>query len=101
MSNQFIPLEPNKIYGIPLHNGYLRIDVSCDPNYPGLDIEYIDNQESNGEQIPATRPRVLIEAPVDESTGKSNNVRALIWGDIKNEDYSDAIEFDDYTKVKS
>lgn len=44
-NEQYIELKKEKIYGIPLTNGYLRIDVSQDPDYPGIDIEFINNED--------------------------------------------------------
>lgn len=91
MSN-YIKLKPDKTYGIPLSNGVLRIDVCSDINYPGIDIEFVANKESNE---PFTRPRVLIEAPIDINTSKQENLRVLVWGDAKSEDYTDSIVFED------
>lgn len=78
----YIELEKGKIYGIPLRDGYLRVDVSQDENYPGLDIEYI------GKSNDKTNPRVLIEAPKDDKT----NIRALIWNNPEEEDYQEEID---------
>lgn len=89
--NKCISLDPTKTYGIPIANGVLKINVSQDPMYPGVDIEF--DIESNNDEI--TRPRVLIEAPVDAETGKSENLRVAIWADEKNEDYSHCIRFTD------
>lgn len=89
MNNNYIELKPNKIYGIPLANGILRVDVSCDEDYPGLDIEFIPNNENIK---PVTRPRVLIEAPINEN-GTQDNLRALVWANEDSEDYSDEIIF--------
>lgn len=79
-------LQADKIYTLPIKNGYLDIRVSTDPDYPGLDIEYISNLEkdSHGE---FTRPRVLVEC-------NENKLRTVIWGDHTAEDYSSTIEFE-------
>ena len=79
-------LQGTERYTLSIKNGYLDISVSQDPNYPGIDIEYVDNDEAS--MSPQTRPRVLIECPKD-----TNILRALVWGDPKSEDYSDKIEF--------
>ncbi len=88
--NSYISLDPTKTYGIPIANGVLKIDVSQDPMYPGIDIEF-DTESDNI----ITRPRVLIEAPIDAETKVQNNLRAVIWADENSEDYSDCINFTD------
>lgn len=85
----YIELETGKIYGIPLANGTLRIDVCQDPDYPGIDIEFMPN----GPEQLVTRPRVLIEAPYDNEKKEYENLRVLVWADPKSEDYSDSVEF--------
>ena len=82
-----ITLDPAMTYSLKIKDGYLDIRVSQDPEYPGLDIEYIANNEDKGSEL-KTRPRVLIECPKD-----TNVLRALIWGNPDNEDYSDSVEF--------
>lgn len=82
-----IDLKTDVTYRLPIKNGYLDIRASLDPEYPGLDIEYIDNNESMYD--PHTRPRVLIECPKD-----TNTLRALIWGDADSEDYDTDVEFE-------
>lgn len=71
---------------IKLETGKLVVDKALDPDYPGVDIEFIPNNESDDD--PLTRPRVLIEQP------KGEKLRVLVWADPKSEDYSDNIEFD-------
>lgn len=71
---------------MPIKNGTLRIDKSPDPDYPGVDIEYIDKNEKPNI---ASRPRVLVECPHD-----TKKLRVLIWANSNSEDYSDCIEFD-------
>jgi hypothetical protein len=75
----------NNTLQIRLPNGYLIATISQDPDYPGIDVEYIDDNEK---ETDLSRPRVLIEAPV-ESNGV---VRALIWNDPKDEDYTEDID---------
>ncbi len=87
MSN-YIKLEANKTYGIPIANGVLRIDVCQDPDYPGVDIEFVPNSD-----VLTTRARILIEAPIDSETEKQQNLRALIWGNAYSEDYSESVDF--------
>lgn len=85
-------LKPGVDYTVPIKEGYLNINVSMDPDYPGVDIEYIPN---NGTSVPCTLPRVLIEAPVDDATGKPGKLRALIWNNPNGEDYTEKVEFED------
>jgi hypothetical protein len=82
-----ILLEPGKTYALPIKNGHLDIRVSIDPEYPGLDVEYISDMESEikTDQL-RTRPRVLIE-------NNEGVLRAAIWGNPSSEDYSDNIDF--------
>lgn len=79
-------LEPSKTYKLPIRNGYLDIMVSNDPNYPGLDIEYVSHKDHM-----STNPRVLIENP--QPDGEMQNLRVLIWNDPASEDYTEKIEF--------
>lgn len=85
-NGQYIELEKGKIYEIPLTNGYLRIDVSQDPDYPGVDIEFISDKESESIK---TNPRVLVE----ENKEDDNKLRVLVWADKNKEDYTDQISF--------
>jgi|GEM_PF-6648051 len=87
-----VELKPGVDYVFPIKDGCLNINVSIDPDYPGVDIEYIPN---NSTSVPCTRPRVLIEAPVDDATGKPGKLRTLIWSDPNGEDYTEKVEFED------
>lgn len=80
----YITLDPAKRYALKIKDGYLDIAVSQDPDYPGLDVEYISDKEKELQ----TRPRVLIECPKDPNT-----LRCLVWGDPKSEDYSESVDF--------
>jgi hypothetical protein len=62
--------------------GYIVASVSSDPNYPGIDVEYVADDDSGEE---ASRPRVLVEYPANDC------LRALIWNDPGNEDYTEEI----------
>ena len=81
-----IELKPEKIYKLPIKNGFLDIRVSVDPDYPGIDIEYISRKEKNT-HANATRPRVLVECT------EENKLRTIVWANPHSEDYSDEIEF--------
>ncbi len=82
-----VELNPAATYKLPIKGGYLDIRTSIDPDYPGLDIEFIPDNEDM-ENDPKTRPRVLIERPAG-----TDKLRCLVWGDPKSEDYSECIEF--------
>lgn len=69
---------------VRVEGGYLRADPSQDPNYPGIDIEFIADSEPDDIM---SRPRVLFEKPIDGC------LRALIWNNQKNEDYEEEIVF--------
>ena len=84
-----ITLDQKATYRLPIKNGYLDIRASQDPEYPGLDVEYVDDlEDAASSPIPRTRPRVLIECP-----SETNTLRALIWDDPKSEDYSISTDF--------
>ena len=69
---------------VKVEGGYLRATVSEDPNYPGIDVEFVADDDC-GENL--SRPRVLFEKPID------GDLRALIWADTNDEDYSEEIVF--------
>ena len=85
-------LKPGVTYTLPLKNGYLDIRASMDPEYPGLDVEYIKNNENPNDL--KTRPRVVIEWPKNSTHTNNDNLRCLVWADKNNEDYSQCIEFE-------
>lgn len=72
---------------VPFKNGHLVATSSPDPNYPGIDVEYVDNND-NGESM--SRPRVLIEQPMEENDNQQ--IRCLIWNNPNQEDYTEEIE---------
>ena len=72
-------------FEVKVQGGKFRVDQSQDPNYPGIDVEFIPDDD-NGQQL--SRPRVLFEKPVD------GELRALIWNNSESEDYTDKIVFD-------
>ncbi len=65
-----------------VEGGYLAATICPDPDYPGIDVEYVADNDT-GEDL--SRPRVLIEYPID------GNLRALIWNNPKDEDYAEEI----------
>lgn len=68
-------------------NGLLHTAVSIDENHPGLDIEYIPD-DPNEYPCEMTLPRIVIEKPVE-----TNELVAMLWADVRNEDYSHKIRF--------
>lgn len=63
-------------------NGRLITETCTDTDYPGIDIEYIDNDENDNEFY---RPRVLIE-----NIKNTDMLRTAIWRGI-NEDYDETV----------
>lgn len=68
---------------VPVKGGNLVATSSPDPNYPGIDVEFLSKYDIGNT---ASRPRVLIEQPSD-----SLEVRALIWDNPDSEDYTNEI----------
>lgn len=67
-----------------VEGGYIRANVAQDEDYPGIDVEFVSNKP---QEDALSFPRVLFEKPKDD------DLRALIWADPNDEDYSDEIEF--------
>lgn len=85
-------LEAGKAYYIKTKTGELEVFVSPESeNYPGVDIEFIPNKAEDA----VTYPRVVFEEAVqsDEGTRVGCELRALIWNDPQQEDYTDKIVF--------
>lgn len=71
---------------VKVNGGHLVATTSPDPDYPGIDVEFVANNDE-GEFL--SRPRVLVEKPLDY-----DKVRALVWADKNKEDYTEEIEFE-------
>lgn len=71
---------------VSVSGGILRATACIDPNYPGIDIEFIPDKNGNPEAL--SLPRVLFEKPVED--GK---LRAIVWGNEMREDPTLKIEF--------
>lgn len=69
---------------VKVEGGSLVATASSDPNYPGIDVEFIPDNESG---FGVSTPRILFEKP------KGEKLRALIWADKDQEDYSNKVEF--------
>ena len=74
----------NNTITVKVKGGKLVATTSEDPNYPGIDIEFITNGDDN---TSLSNPRVLVEQPCD-----STQIRALIWNNRHQEDYTEEIE---------
>lgn len=74
---------------IKVKGGYLIAAPSPDPNYPGIDVEYIADNDA-GKNM--SRPRVLVEYPQDDDCDAATTLRALIWNNPQSEDYTEEIE---------
>ena len=70
---------------VKVEGGYLYATISGDIDYPGICVEFIADDE-NDEDV--SRPTVLMEKPVGEE------LRALVWEDKNDEDYTAEILFD-------
>lgn len=70
---------------VKVEGGYLYATISGDVDYHGICVEFVADND-NGED--SSRPTVLMEKPVGEE------LRALVWGNKDNEDYTAEIVFD-------
>lgn len=78
-----IELTPGNDYRLPIRDGFLDISISADPNYPGIDIEYVSENEDENSW---TRPRVVVE-----NDNSENELRCLVWADRASEDFTDYV----------
>ncbi len=69
---------------VEVEGGYLYATISADPDYPGICVEFVADDESDED---LSRPTVLIEKPLDDE------LRALVWGNKNDEDYTTEIIF--------
>lgn len=70
---------------VKVEGGYLYATISGDIDYPGICVEFVADNDS-GEAL--SRPTVLIEKP------EGGELRALVWDDKNNEDYTTEIILD-------
>ena len=71
---------------VRVKGGYLRANSSDDPDYPGIDVEFVpDNYDGT-----FTIPRVLFEQPQDRT---DIQCRALVWESKDEEDYTTEVEW--------
>lgn len=76
-------LYSEKEMQIRFNDGFIRVNLNEDPEYPGVDIEFIPNNMAENQFA----SRVLFERP------SGDYVRVLAWTDPDSEDYSEEIEF--------
>jgi hypothetical protein len=69
---------------VKVEGGYLYATVSGDTDYPGICVEFVADGDV-GESL--SRPTVLMEKPVGDE------LRALVWDDKDDEDYTTEIIF--------
>ena len=69
---------------VEVEGGYLYATISGDIDYPGICVEFVANDDI-GENL--SRPTVLMEKPVGE------DLRALVWDNKDDEDYTTEIIF--------
>lgn len=67
--------------------GVFNICESIDEEFPGIDVEFIPNNEHYMSTYP-TCPRIAFEYP------ENGKLRLLIWADKNQEDYTQEIIFD-------
>lgn len=73
-------------FSVPADTGVFDVLISNDDEYPGVDVEFISENDDKLENV--SRPRILLEQPV----GKP--LRILIWDNPDSEDYTREIIFD-------
>lgn len=71
---------------VKVSGGFLRAFSSEDPDYPGIWVEFVRDDEPADT---VSRPQILMEQPcLDEKS-----TRVLIWDDPDQEDYTHEILF--------
>ena len=69
---------------VKVEGGYLYATISGDVDYPGICVEFVA-EDDVGEEL--SRPTVLMEKPI------GGDLRALIWDNKDDEDYTTEIIF--------
>ena len=86
-----VRLESGTVYYVPTPSGHFEVMCSMEDNYPGVDVEYIANGET---EVVGTRPRVVFEQPTE-----SGELRAMAWNDPTSEDYTTKVDFVDPSQM--
>lgn len=76
--------KPKETLRVKVEGGYLYATISGDIDYPGICVEFVADND-NGENM--SRPTVLMEKPVGDE------LRALVWDNKDDEDYTMEIIF--------
>ena len=85
-----VKLQPGVQYYLPMPGGYLEVTASSDPDYPGVDIEFIADNVPDGER---SKPRVIVGKPYDKENGKFAGLRYLAWTQSEQEDCIESGDF--------
>jgi hypothetical protein len=75
----------DKCLKVKVDGGILLATISGDINYPGIYVEFVADGDTGEDR---SIPTVLMEKPVGEE------LRALVWDDKDDEDYTTEIIFD-------
>lgn len=73
---------------VNVKGGYIRAILSPDPDYPGIWVEFVSDRDTGQT---ASRPQILFEQPAYDFP--EGQVRALIWNDPEEEDFTQEIVF--------
>lgn len=74
----------SNVLEVSVPGGKLRAFPAQDPDYPGIWVEYVP---ANPLENTLSNPSVLVEWP--QPHAKDSKLRALIWGDLQQEDFSE------------
>lgn len=85
-------LQPNESYEFEIPSGKLIITVDNNETSAGVSIEFKDNDEPS--DISTTRPRVVIEKPIEN--GNPKQLQAKIWHRPESKNHSLKVAFGDY-----
>lgn len=69
---------------VPIKSGKLVAKISPDPSYPGIVIEYLNNEE---DELSLSRPSVVIEQSKEDNP--KENIYCYIWNNSQQEDYTE------------
>lgn len=79
---------------VKVKGGFLRAMPAEDINYPGIWVEFVSDKES---EVTASHPSILVEQePFDNPNSTVPNIRALLWTNPNQEDYTDEIYLTDH-----
>ena len=71
-------------FTVQVEGGHLHAYKTGDIDYPGVCVEFVPDEPNES----VSTPTVVVEKPTGE------DLRALVWGDNDNEDYTAEIVFD-------